>query len=221
MARILQLTLIATLSCLLSHSSLTAAEKEGNIKLFNGKDLSGWDTYLRGDAKPEDVWSIKDGVIFCKGKPAGYIITKKEYSDYVLRLEWRWAKKGGRKNSGVFVHVSGPNKIWPKGAEAQLMANHAGDFWLVGGFKLKVDPARQDKRVSRHYFRMESAGKVEKPEGEWNQYEITCKGDEITLKINGKVVNKGTAAESTKGKILLQSEGAEIHFRNITLSPLK
>src|SRR5438876_3153565 len=61
---------------------------------------------------------------------------------------------------------------------------------------------------------------VEKPIGEWNQYEITCQGDTIKLVINGKLVNEGTNAELTKGKILLQSEGAEIHFRNVELKPL-
>lgn len=58
-------------------------------------------------------------------------------------------------------------------------------------------------------------------EGDWNQYEITCKGDTIKLVINGKHVNEGTNAELTKGKILLQSEGAEIHFRNVELKHLR
>jgi hypothetical protein len=61
---------------------------------------------------------------------------------------------------------------------------------------------------------------VEKPRGEWNQYEITCKGNTIRLAINGQLVNEGTDAELNRGKILLQSEGSEIHFRNIELKPL-
>ena len=62
---------------------------------------------------------------------------------------------------------------------------------------------------------------VEKKVGEWNQYEITCKGDTIKLVINGQLVNEGTEAEMTKGKILLQSEGAEIYFRNVELKHIK
>jgi hypothetical protein len=61
---------------------------------------------------------------------------------------------------------------------------------------------------------------VEKPVGEWNQYEITCKGDTIRLVINGQLVNEGTDAELTKGRILLQSEGAEIHFKDVALKQL-
>ena len=103
--------------------------------------------------------------------------------------------------------------------EAQLMADHAGDFWLVDNFKLKVDPKRQDPKVARHYYRMKD--NVEKEVGEWNQYEITCRGDTIKLVVNDQVVNEGTNAEATKGKILLQSEGAPIVFRNVEIKVLK
>src|SRR5262249_51022528 len=148
------------------------------------------------DVKPEDVWSVKDGVIHCKGRPFGYLLTEKEYGDYVLTVEWRWPARPG--NSGVFVHVSGPDKIWPKGVEAQLQSGQAGDFWLVGDFKLTIDKERQDKRTARHYFRIGGhQKKVEKPIGEWNKYEITCKGDTIKLVVNGEVVNEGTGAEAT------------------------
>ena len=201
-----------------------APEKEDKtVKLFNGEDLKGWKVFIekksQGKVKPEDVWTVKDGEIHCKGKPMGYIITEKDYGDYVLELEWKWPDKGG--NSGVFVHVSGEDKIWPKGAEAQLFSGSAGDIWLVDNFKLDVDKARQDKKTPRHYFRMKTDKPVEKKFGEWNKYKITCKGDTIKLEVNGQLVNEGKNAEASKGKILLQSEGAPIHFRNITLTPIK
>ena len=62
---------------------------------------------------------------------------------------------------------------------------------------------------------------VEKPVGEWNTLECICDGDKITNILNGKVVNAGTKASHTKGKILFQSEGAEVFFRKIDLKPLK
>src|SRR5947208_1262903 len=62
---------------------------------------------------------------------------------------------------------------------------------------------------------------VEKPVGEWNQYEITCQGDTIKSVINGQHVNTGTHAEMTKGHILLQSEGAPVVFRNVEIKSLK
>jgi hypothetical protein len=200
-----------------------AGEKgDGWVKLFNGKDLSGWSVFLdpRKKADPAKVFTVKDGVIVCEGTPFGYLITDKEYENYLLKVQWRWGQKvhGKVRNSGVFVHVVGPNKIWPKAVEAQLMADHAGDFWLVDNFKLKVDAARRDPKVGRHFYRMKNH--VEKEVGEWNQYEITCKGDTIRLVINGQLVNEGTEAELSKGRILLQSEGAEIHFKDVVLKQL-
>jgi hypothetical protein len=200
-----------------------AGEKDDDwIKLFNGKDLSGWTVFLdpKKDADPTKVFTVQDGILVCEGTPFGYLITDKEYENYVLKVQWRWGKKvhGKGRNSGVFVHVVGPNKIWPKAVEAQLMADHAGDFWLVDNFKMKVDAKRQDPRIARHYYRMKDH--VEKPVGEWNEYEITCRGDSIRLVINGELVNEGTEAELSKGKILLQSEGSEIHFKDVALKQL-
>jgi hypothetical protein len=57
----------------------------------------------------------------------------------------------------------------------------------------------------------------EKPIGEWNQYEIQVNGNHFKLFVNGKLVNEGKNGELSKGKIALQSEGAEIHFRNIEI----
>jgi hypothetical protein len=222
-------TILVTAAMLVAVPALIALSPEtegendnGWIKLFNGKDLSGWTVFLdpKKEADPTKVFTVQDGILVCAGAPFGYLITDKEYENYVLKVQWRWGKKvhGKGRNSGVFVHVVGPNKIWPKAVEAQLMADHAGDFWLVDNFKLKVDAKRQDPKVARHYYRMK--GQVEKEVGEWNQYEITCKGDSIRLMINGQLVNEGTEAELSKGKILLQSEGAEIHFKDVVLKPL-
>jgi hypothetical protein len=221
--------MLKLLLCVLTPAmlSLSMAQEQAKpsgkaIPLFNGKDFTGWKKFVdpKSKADPDKIFTVRDGIIVVDGSVNGYLITEKEYGDYVLTLEWRWGEKVHRgRNSGVFVHVSGPDQIWPKGVEAQLMADHAGDFWLVGGFKLQVDPKRQDPKIPRHYFRMKD--NVEKPIGEWNRYEITCDGPKIRLVINGQLVNEGTDAEATRGKILLQSEGAEIHFRNIYLTPLK
>ena len=221
-------TAVLSLGVALSVASLADDKDEGWTKLFNGKDLSGWKRFLDPkNPKTKDIdldkfWTVKDGVIHCDGSVNGYIITDKDYENYTLRVQWRWgdsAKEKKNPNSGVFVHVVGEDKIWPKAVEAQLMADHAGDFWLVDGFKLKIDESRHDPNSARHYLRAKDD--IEKPRGEWNQYEITCKGNTVKLVINGQTVNEGTEAELTKGKILLQSEGAEIHFRNIELKAIK
>jgi hypothetical protein len=61
---------------------------------------------------------------------------------------------------------------------------------------------------------------AEKPTGEWNTIEVVCEGDKITNIVNGVVVNEGVHASETKGRILLQSEGAEVYYRNLEVRPL-
>lgn len=186
------------------------------LRLFNGKNLDGWTAYLNDGARMEDVWSVKDGVLICKGNPAGYIRTEKDFTSYVLKLEWRWSpetKQAG--NSGVLLRVIGEEKVWPRCVEAQLQSGSAGDFWAIGDFPMKTDPARANGRNTK---KMTFA---ENPVGDWNQYEIAVNGSKVTLKVNGKLVNEAWDVMETPGKIALQSEGAEIHFRNISLTPIE
>lgn len=201
----------------LASASIASAEE---IQLFNGKDLSGWNYVLsKPDVKMEDVWTVSDGVIICKGKPSGYIETKDTYSNYRLTLEWRWKPGTQGGNSGVLLHSSTPNEIgvWPKSIEAQLAAGNAGDFWVIGT-TIEVPNAAERVRDRRHINLTDDS---EKPIGEWNKYDVLCRNDEIIVKVNGELVNHATKCSVTSGHICLQSEGAEIHFRNIVLTPLK
>ena len=106
--------------------------------------------------------------------------------------------------------------------EAQGFAGRAGDIWLIypPDVKLEIDPKRQDPKQARHFFRIDADKEVEKKFGEWNDYEITCKGGDITLVINGTKVNEGKNGNLKKGKIALQSEGAEVHFKDVMIKKL-
>jgi hypothetical protein len=204
------------------------------IELFNGKDFTGWKHYIQPEssipekvkkrlklpAKFEDIWKVEDGMIVCKGQPYGYLFTEKEFDDFELALEWRWKEGSTRGNSGVLLFVVGEDKIWPKSIEAQLASGQAGDFWLIDRPKFEVSKSQQDPRQERHYFRTIKEG-VEKPVGEWNKYQIVCKDGDVKLTINGKLVNEGKNADPKKGRIALQSEGTEVHFRNIKLKTLE
>jgi hypothetical protein len=117
------------------------AEGEKWTSLFNGRDLTGWRAFLDPKAKiaAEKLWSVRDGAIICDGTVQGYLATKKEFENYVLRLEWRWGPKvTPQRYSSVFVHVTGPDKIWPKGADLTLGAGGVGQFWLVDGFRIDL-----------------------------------------------------------------------------------
>jgi hypothetical protein len=205
------------LACLIATVALTARAED--VTLFNGKDLTGWTAVLdKPDADPAKTWTVADGVLKCTGQPVGYIRTNRDdFHDYVLTLEWRWPEGSKGGNNGVLVHTSSPNAlgIWPKSIEVQLASGDAGDFWVIGT-DLDVPDEATRKKDRRHINLTDGS---EKPIGQWNTMEITCKGDTIRVKVNGELVNEATHCSVTKGAISLQSEGAPIEFRNIVLKP--
>lgn len=185
--------------------------------LFTGTDLTGWAAF---PANTTGIWSVKNSVIRCEGKPIGYLRSEKEYSNYHLHVEWRWP--GAATNSGILLHTLGPDRIWPSSIECQLMNNNAGDLILIGqGLSVsKFDiPIRSDEQLSpRIPKQMDSS---ENSFGEWNSYDIFCKNDTIRLFVNGFLQNEVTNVNRTSGAICLQSEGSIIEFKNLYLSPLK
>ncbi|MBW8041850.1 MAG: DUF1080 domain-containing protein [Planctomycetes bacterium] len=186
--------------------------------LWNGKDFSGWKLFVPDSAHDvTKTWSIKDGVIRCTGRPAGYMRTEVDYADYLFHVEWRWPDKGG--NSGVLNHMVGEDKVWPKSLECQLASGSAGDFWVIGGFECR-EHARGDKRVrGRNVRKLKKSS--EKPLGQWNSYDIICKDDWVVVLVNGKLQNVATRCSLKSGKICLQSERTSVEFRNIYIEPVE
>jgi hypothetical protein len=180
-----------------------------------------WTAFSEDDGtKLEDVWTIGPGSIVCKGTPRGYLRTVEDFTDFNLELEWRWPKDQPGKG-GVLIRMAGKDKIWPKSLEAQINAGDAGDFWGLDGYRL-AGPKERMKTVESDQFgtltNLKKAEPCEREAGEWNQYEIVARGGEVTLKINGRVVNKTTSCDVAAGKICLTSEGSEIHFRNVKIT---
>ena len=190
----------------------------GPQQLFNGKDFAGW-TFDSIDpaVKPESVWSVSEGILICKGRPPGVMRTEKNYSNYELAVEWRWAPGANPGNSGVLIHASKPREIfvWPKSVEVQLGHGNAGDFWMIGE-TLTVPNAQAQGR--RWWKKGEGD---EKPPGEWNSARIRCEDKKLTVWVNGTLINEGSDLSATQGAICLQSEGGEVHFRKVELTPLK
>jgi len=179
-------------------------------RLFNGKDLNDWT--FSSDAN-KTAWSVRDGILVNEGRPRGYIRTKSDYTNYILRLQWRHLGKG---NGGVLLRMVGPDKVWPRSIEAQGMFNAAGDIWNIDKFPMKTAP---DRTRGRHTRKMHPSNEKPAAEG-WNQYEITMDGPNLELKVNELVQNTATECWETPGKICLQSEGSKMEFRNIILIPI-
>ena len=193
--------------------------------LFNGKNLDGWYVFLNekvGSQNPDSAFTIHDNMLHITGKSVGYISTKKTYGNFRLTLEFKWGEKKypprltDKRDSGILYYfVSGsPDKIWPRAYECQIQEGDCGDFWLADSISLKV----KDKIITKGYIPKTSDH--EKPNGEWNTVEITAINGKCTHKINGVVVNEGTDANVREGKIALQTEAAEMFYRNIRLETL-
>jgi hypothetical protein len=114
----------------------------------------------------------------------------------------------------VFVYGTGPDKVWPECYEAQLQAGNAGELRANGGAKLHKDSRPEDRAQAHQQASSERAA------GEWNDYEIVARGAAVTLLVNGVRQNELKKATLQSGWIALQSEGAPIEFRALTLEPL-
>lgn len=186
--------------------------------LFNGRDFDGWTFDVLGSSvQPEAVWSVADGILICKGRPPGVMRTDKEYSNYELTVEWRWSPGAKPGNSGILIHASKPREMfaWPKSVEVQLAHENAGDFWVIGETLTVADSEPTGRRW------VKKGESHEKPPGEWNVARIRCEGKTVKVWINDKLMNEGTALSTDKGAICLQSEGSEVHFRKVELTPIR
>jgi hypothetical protein len=222
--------------------------KQGYLSLFNGKDLTGW-KIPEGD---NGHWKVLDGVIDydarSEAKKNKNLETKKPYADFKLHLEWRLKQTTGLYNmptilpdgsektdengktivtptpnadSGVFMRGTGKGQIniwcWPVGS---------GEIWSY----------RKNKALSPE-VRAACVPKVkaDNPVGEWNAFDITMKGERLTVVLNGKTVidNAQLPGLPKEGPIVLQHHGgfnektgkysaasSLIQFRNIYLKPL-
>jgi hypothetical protein len=214
-------TLIVALLCLYSAALAEPLVKDTTpIRLFNGRNFDGLHIFTESPtADPAAEWKAEDGMMRCVSTSKGYVCTNTAYSDYHLRLEWRWPSKPS--NSGVMINVVGRDVIWPKCIECQLAAGRAGDFGFFSDARSKEEVvSRNPSGVSTGRLPRTAATPVEKPPGEWNVYDIIVAGDTITVSVNGVQVNRVTGVQPSAGMIAFQAEGGPIDFRNIELTPL-
>lgn len=192
-------------------SLAVAGDGDGFTPLVVGGDIHQFELVDIG----EKTMTIDDGEIRLSGAPNGYFATKKPYKNYVLRFEWKYDRPDGyrpgspyRGNSGVLVHIAAPHKVWPKCVEVQLAYAEAGHIFAINGAKFqgKTDRAALKRSI--------------KPVGEWNTEEIICKGGEMTCRINGEEIARGTGATPDEGTIGWQSEGGVIRFRKMQIKTL-
>ena len=196
------------------------------VDLFTPHGLEGWVNVNTA----EDTWTMRDGVLICSGRPIGVMRSARQYENFVLHIEWMHMEAGG--NSGVFVWSDAepdPRTRLPNGVEVQMLelewpnlhkvngvtpplAYVHGELFGVGGVRTTPDNPRGERSMS---IENRCKGK-----GEWNTYDVVAIDGVIKLSVNGKFVNGISNATKRKGYICLESEGAEIHFRNMRIVEL-
>ena len=187
-------------------------------KLYNGKDLEGWEVY-QGELA---AWEASGDMLSCVKEGGGWLRTKKAYSDYVLKLEFKIPAGG---NSGVGIRVPPEGNVHQAGMEIQILDDDA--------------PAHKDLKAAQYtgslYYQAPAKRGAVKV-GEWNAFEITCAGHHVKIVLNGKVINDVQLNEFTKaeapedyspladrpevGSIALQSHGSRVDFRNVEIQDL-
>jgi hypothetical protein len=181
-----------------------AEKKAGFISLFDGETLNGWTI----EGATENDWGVKDGAIGCSGARS-WLRSDFEYDNFVLRVQWRFLKKGG--NSGVYVRTSAGlgMKVPPSDGTHQVQTFDGAPAGMIflGGVNAKAKPNDLLKPAN--------------PEGgEWNEFEITCDGAKISVKLNGEEVSSTDQSQLTRGFIGFEGEGAPIEFRNVRIKEL-
>jgi Domain of Unknown Function (DUF1080) len=198
-------------------------------KITSGQKIKGEPVQWIQVNTEDSTWILKGKELVCNGLPIGVIRTEKKYENFILHIEWRHIEAGG--NSGTFVWSKaepGANRL-PDGVEVQMLeldwvnlnmrngekppvAYVHGELFGVGGVNIKPDNPRGERSKS---IENRCVGK-----GEWNVYEVVCVDGTIKLSVNGKFVNGISQSSQKSGYICLESEGAEIHFRNIKIIKL-
>jgi hypothetical protein len=196
------------------------------VSLFNGRDLAGW---VNVNTAP-DTWSVRDGLLVCSGKPIGVMRSERQYENFILHVEWMHMERGG--NSGVFLWSDArpdEESRLPDGVEVQMLeldwvklnerdgkvppiAYVHGELFGVGGVRTSPDNPRGERSMS-----IENRCKGR---GEWNTYDVVAVDGVVKLSVNGKFVNGISRSTRKKGYLCLESEGAEIRFRNIRMLEL-
>jgi hypothetical protein len=242
---------IASLACLSLVGALAAAAAEpppGFVSLFNGRDLSGWEV----PAGDNGHWKVVDGVIdydaLSEATGDKSLWTQKEYGDFTLRVEWR-IKETPYVNPNVpIIRNDGTHKKGPDGKEIKLaVPDSDSGLYLRGSSKSQVNiwcwPTgsgevygyRMDAKLSASVRAgVTPRANADKDVGEWNAFEITMKGDRLTVVLNGITVLEGAELPElpARGPIGLQHHGSKkdgvwtgppslVQFRNISIQELR
>lgn len=216
MKSIFKLSWTAALLLIVNHCT-DPAKQTGWIDITPGENLVGWtivDVPADGPLAEIPQWTVdgETGVVRCNGSGGRDWLRYdgKELSDFILHVEWKFDEldTNARYNSGVFVRNSAEFNIWH---QAQ-MGSASGGF-LFGNTLINGEMQRFNTRDQMKTTPV-------KPAGEWNTFDITCRGKELLLVVNGERTTTWDKCEVSKGFVGLEAEGFAVEFRNLRIKEL-
>ncbi len=201
-----------------------AAEQGGSnewVDLLPTQDLKGWKRYPLDPAVPlaaKAVYKVSDDgrmlMVDATGGVKEVLIQEEERGDGIFHVEWRWSKDQGEKpnyNGGIYLRSAPDGKTW---IQAQVARGPkppgVGDF--IGMLLVDGKPTRVDK--------LQAGQSRELPIGEWNTYDITCRGKKITLAVNGGETLTWDDFPIQRGHLGVQAELANYEIRSLRWKPL-
>jgi hypothetical protein len=209
------------------------------IHLLGGNDLKGFYTFLKDDGvnrDPDGVFTMTNGMLRISGQHLGYLATKRNYGDYRLVAEFKWGnatwapRQYEARESGILMNMIGKDQLWPTSIECELVEGGTGDVLVLNGAFLTANgvslgpKTQQFDRPGRNPWKDElgyrGANEIENAYGDWNTVEVVNTRGRIEVTVNGHNTLTGTDAKPLKGKILLQSSGAEVFFKKLDLYPI-
>lgn len=195
--------------------SALESDPTGWIDLLKDKDLKSWKRVPippGGKLNAKDPWKREaDGTLLCDGVGVHeMLLYDKELGDGIFHVEWRFKKVEGKSgyNSGVYARNSADGKVWH---QAQVGNKNVG---FIFGDTLVDGKLKREKVAS-------TVPQRGKEPGEWNVYELSCKGKNVTLWVNGAVTCEWKNCEVPKGYLGMEAEGWVIEFRNAKFKEMK
>ena len=192
------------------------AEEAGFKPLFDGKTLAGWkNPYSWGQIE------VVNGEIHLKGDKKFFLVTEKTYGDFVFEGEVLLPE--GKANSGFMFRANvEPNKVFGYQAEVDGDPKRmwSGGLYDEGRRMWFVSPIKGNAE-SEAAFRKRAGDAFKR--SDWNTYRITCKGNKITIEVNGVVTTDITDDKDAKGVIGIQHHGEKgktYKFRNLRIKEL-
>jgi len=186
-------------------------ERVNRHSYFTEANATKWVYVIKDKTlKPAEVFKMDQGVLHITGLSSGYLRTKRTYTNFSMKVEWRWTKSFG--NGGVLVYIQPKDTIWPVCYQVQQKANDTGDIICMNGLWAKE--CKDPVKFTVKKFQPSN----EKPMGIWNNMHIICKNNTLKVFVNGELQNYITELTVKKGYIGFQNEGVPVELRNLVIS---